>query len=183
MFVDDEFPPRKESIYNDWNVIDKTRLDYYSRLVWMRTSELDFNQGIQNENITPNDVVQGTIGNCYFLSALSSLAQYPQRVMSLFVNLEYQKVGMYIIRFYVNGEAKNIVIDDYIPVDPSTNKPAFTKSKNRKLWPVIFEKAWAKILGGYENSSAGFCLEAISFLTGAPCCYFNHTDNKEKILK
>ena len=77
MFVDEEFPPRKSSIYNDWNVIDKKRLDYYSGLTWMRTSELNFHLGLQNENITPNDVRQGTIGNCYFLSAISSLAQYP----------------------------------------------------------------------------------------------------------
>lgn len=86
----------------------------------MRTSELNFHLGLQNENITPNDVRQGTIGNCYFLSAISSLAQYPQRVMNLFVNLEYTKIGMYIIRLYVNGEAKNIVVDDFVPVDPYT---------------------------------------------------------------
>ena len=40
--------------------------------------------------------------------------------MNLFVNLEYTKIGMYIIRLYVNGEAKNIVVDDFVPVDPYT---------------------------------------------------------------
>lgn len=99
--------------------------------------------------------------------------------MSLFVNLEYTKVGMYILRLYVNGEPKNIVVDDFIPCDPVTNLPAFSRSKDGKIWPVILEKAWAKIHGGYENSSSGHSLVAFSFLTGAPCLYYDHVTEKD----
>lgn len=57
MFVDEDFPPKQASIFNDWNTVDSNRLQYYKRLVWKRTSELQFVQGIQNERINPNDVI------------------------------------------------------------------------------------------------------------------------------
>jgi calpain-15 len=86
---------------------------------------------------------------------------------------------MYIIRLCVNGEFQNIVVDDFIPYDPYTKQPAFTKSASNKIWPVILEKAWAKIHGGYENSSSGHSLIAFSFLTGAPCLYYDHEHEKQ----
>ncbi|CDW75384.1 calpain family cysteine protease containing protein [Stylonychia lemnae] len=180
MYFDKDFQPNQQSIFNLGNAVDQNRIRYYKTLIWKRTSDLSYSHDIRNELIEPGDVIQGTIGNCYFLSALSSLAQYPQRVLSLFVNLDYAKVGMFIIRLCVNGEFQNVVVDDFIPFDPHSNQPAFTKSRNNKLWPVILEKAWAKIHGGYENSSSGHSVVSFSFLTGAPCSYIQH-DDQEKL--
>ncbi len=35
--------------------------------------------------ITPDDIIQGTLGDCYFLSSLSSLSDVPERIMDLFI--------------------------------------------------------------------------------------------------
>lgn len=41
---------------------------------------------IFDKDIKPNDVVQGALGNCYFLSVLSALAEKPDRIKKLFVD-------------------------------------------------------------------------------------------------
>ena len=65
-------------------------------------------------------------------------------------------------------------MDDYIPFDPHRKVPAFTNSQGNKMWPIILEKVWAKIHGSYEYCNSGHSLLAFSFLTGAPCLYYDH---------
>ena len=41
---------------------------------------------IFDEKIEPADIAQGALGDCYFLSVLSVLAEYPDRVKKLFIS-------------------------------------------------------------------------------------------------
>ncbi len=41
------------------------------------------------DNIHPNDIKQGQLGDCYFLSAVSALAEFPHRVRDLFITKEF----------------------------------------------------------------------------------------------
>ena len=47
------------------------------------------------------------------------------------------------------GVLKEVIVDDYIPVnqqgDPLFAKPA----ANREIWVMILEKCWAKLHGSY----------------------------------
>jgi hypothetical protein len=53
--------------------------------VWKRASEfLDKGFKIFDGEPKPDDVSQGGLGNCYFLSALASLAEYPNLIRRLF---------------------------------------------------------------------------------------------------
>eukprot|EP00347_Sterkiella_histriomuscorum_P020362 403338099 len=173
LFTDPQFPADLSSLFNERNELKEDSQIYMLSLTWKRASEVLGNIGIENENIQPNDIKQGSIGNCYFLSALSSLAQYPERVLNMFENLQEQKIGKYTIRFYIQGEPKLITIDDFIPVR-SDNLPAFCHSQRNKVWPIILEKAWAKLHNGYQNSGAGHTDVALSYLTGAPCKYVDN---------
>lgn len=38
--------------------------------------------------IDPNDINQGDLGDCYYLSAVSALAEFPERVEKCFVTKE-----------------------------------------------------------------------------------------------
>jgi len=46
-----------------------------------------------------------------------------------------------------------VVIDDHIPT--SYDQPAFSKSKSGDLWPILLEKAWAKLFGSYGACISG----------------------------
>ena len=53
---------------------------------WKRPSEVfgDGNFSLYDK-IEPNDIKQGECGDCYFLSSLSSLAEIPNRIKSIFL--------------------------------------------------------------------------------------------------
>lgn len=65
----------------------------------------------KDEDISPNDIKQGLLGDCYLLSALSALAEWPQRIRSLFVTQEPNEAGVYIVRIYLNGSLVEIAVD------------------------------------------------------------------------
>lgn len=39
------------------------------------------------DNIQPSDILQGIIGDCYFLSAMAALAEQDYRIKSIFPSL------------------------------------------------------------------------------------------------
>lgn len=110
--------------------------------------------------------MQGLLGDCYFLSCLSVLAEKPERIKKLFVDSRPSKFGLYAVKFFKNGEEREIVIDDYIPC--YRGEPAFSKSNGDELWVILLEKAWAKVHGSYERIEAGFAENVLRDLTGAP---------------
>lgn len=65
-----------------------------------------------------------------------------------------------------NGEAKEVVIDDYFPCQ--FGEPCFSKANGNELWVLILEKVWAKLHGSYERIEAGFAHNVMTDLTGAP---------------
>jgi hypothetical protein len=119
------------------------------------------------------------LGNCYFLSALASLAEYPERIKKLFLTKETNKAGVYAMKLYINGLTPTIVVDDFIPFHNESLKPAFSKARGPELWVMLLEKAWAKINGSYENTIAGSTSEAFRVLTGAPVDYYDHDEHND----
>ena len=62
------------------------RLKNWETYTWKRASEVygENNFSIFRE-ITPTDIKQGDCGDCYYLSSISSLAEFPQRVKDIFL--------------------------------------------------------------------------------------------------
>lgn len=60
------------------------------------------------------------------LAAVSSMAQYPDRIESLFVYAD-TNIGFYVLKLYKDGIPQFIVVDDLIPCDVNSNAPIFTK--------------------------------------------------------
>ena len=62
---------------------------------------------------TPSTIVQGAIGDCYFIAAVSLLAgqQAGSTIRSLFVDTETSAQGVYTCRFFHNGAWKVVIVD------------------------------------------------------------------------
>lgn len=115
---------------------------------------------------SPSDVLQGALGDCYFLSALSVLGE--DRTKEIFISKEEEdfKVGAVLLKFKVNDEDFFVIIDTMFPVN-SDGKWAFASSEQSdELWPTILEKAYAKLYGSYEAIIGGRVHYALSDLTG-----------------
>ncbi len=88
-------------------------------------------------SIHPCDVFQGSIGNGYFLSAISALLEKDYRIKNVFPNLKLNRHGVYMARILYQGIIREVIVDDYVPVnlqgDPLFAKPA----AGRQIWIMI----------------------------------------------
>jgi hypothetical protein len=102
-FTDPEFPPNRSSLCRDWSLCVASST--WSKLVWRRASEFCGSDTpyLFYDGIDPGDVAQGILGDCYFLSALSVLAEHPDRIRKLFITQEGNYEGMYQVTWFQNG--------------------------------------------------------------------------------
>jgi len=159
IFIDPEFRPS----------VAFKGLQNRNRLGWTRAGSLRGRWSvIGSKGISSSDIAQGELGNCWFLSALSVLAERPKLLQGLFVTKELNRIGCYQIMFFSNGEWKSITIDDSLPIH-SYGGLAFSKARGSQLWVPFIEKAYAKLYGSYQAIEGGHMYDALSDLTGVPC--------------
>ena len=142
----------------------------------------------QDPAILTEDVVQGEIGDCYFLSVLSSFAENPNRIKNFFPSLQISPNGIFEARVYLHGEPVNIAVDDYFPCrekEDGSFVPAFTgiNRSTNNIWPMILEKIWAKVNFTYENIIAGVPSDAFEFLCPCPIDDYFHNITGEHIFE
>jgi len=116
------------------------------------------------DGFNPNDIHQGELGDCWFLSAIACLSARDKLVDKLFTYHDAAK-GLYVVRFYKNGVYQDVTIDDYFPVKYS--QCAFASSgKKTEAWVQALEKAYAKLHGSYDSIEGGFVNDALVDMTG-----------------
>ena len=206
-FKDDLFPPDNTSLYSTKSTISSIKIpnlptflqkdtkkflsqlslrnkDRYS---WKRLSEIynikDLNI-ITNSRILSDDVKQGELGDCYFLSILSTLGENPERIKKLFPKSKISDKGIYECDVYIHGQQIPIVIDDYFPVienESQKTEIAFAgiNQSSKSIWPMLLEKVWAKCNLSYEDIINGNSADAFEFLCPAPFdTYFHNSETK-----
>jgi len=146
-----------------------------------------------DDGVASDDCVQGTLGDCWFISAMSVLATRDELIIGgrrgmdydpdMIVDKEiaslldngvyppifhrFRSVGLYVIRFFKNFNWIYVIIDQRIPVDRKTKKPVFGHCRElHEMWVPLIEKAYAKLHGCYENLMSGYVDEGIQELTG-----------------
>ena len=125
--------------------------------------------------ISPQDVEQHALGDCYFLSSLSAIAENPHRLKRIFLNHELQPNGCYGVALCAMGVWEEIIIDDMFPCT-KWKSPCFSENKEDEIWVLLAEKAFAKLSGGYANLISGLDTEALYMLTGAPTTIFRFAE-------
>lgn len=120
------------------------------------------------DNIEPADIAQGQLGDCWLLAALATLSERPELIQNAFATLSFNPRGKYIIRLYDSQTKsfKRFAIDDYIPCNSTTGKPIYTNLLSNEMWPLLLEKAFAKMHGGYGKLNGGLPLDAMKAITG-----------------
>lgn len=126
----------------------------FGQIGWARPKEyLGDDQQFQlyKGQIEPNDILQGQLGDCYFLSSLSVLAERPILIKRLFENQEANLHGFYCLWLCINGEWQYIYLDDQIPCKQTEDgfKTVFSRAHDSELWVLLMEKAYAKCYGSY----------------------------------
>lgn len=182
-WTDTEFPPDALSLFGaEPRHRDSTAAEQANELdaehtrwrdfVWRRASDIMAGNGNDRfslfEGIGPEDILQGVLGDCYFLGALACLALHPERIRRLFVTKAITSSGRYELQLYKGGQPIHIVVDDFFPCTGVSGGFSFARCNGSELWVQLLEKAWAKLHGCYQNIESGNVGQALQDLTGAP---------------
>jgi calpain-15 len=103
------------------------------------------------------------------------MAEDQSRIINLFASQKKNTYGIFGVNLYVNGEFKEVVVDDRFPFDetPEIDTWAFAKaSSDCEVYVMVLEKAIAKVFGSYEAIEAGKPHQAFMLLTGFPSDIF-----------
>lgn len=178
-FVDDKFKPIIESLcpydeskqafilppdaYED-DVID------WETFEWSKFEDIfkTTNYQVFLDKIEEGDIIQGGLGDCYFLSAIAALTKFPELIKKLFLFQERSSEGCYGVNYRVNGEWKCILVDESIPSTGGYRPDfVFSATNDKELWVVLLEKAWAKLCGNYIRSVGGLPSEVFDCVTNS----------------
>merc|ERR1712110_935361 len=120
--------------------------------------------------IRTSDIRQGKLGDSWYLSVLTSLADKPKRVKKLFENNSYPASGAFKVNFFDKAEKVSVVVDDLLPMKSTDDMTAMGSlvSEDRAWWVAIAEKAYAKFNTNYANIDGGSIAQAMRDLTGMP---------------
>ena len=85
--------------------------------------------------------------------------------------------GLYQVRLCLNGKIHDVRIDDYFPCK-FNGRSVYIGTHGDDLWPMLIEKAYAKVYSNYDALRAGLCHEALSDLSGAPVFHWDLEDER-----
>ncbi|CAG5115737.1 unnamed protein product, partial [Candidula unifasciata] len=133
--------------------------------------EISENPVFADEGTTYNDVDQGDLGNCWFLSSVCCLAVSPHkdllsRVIPSGQGFGPEYTGKFSFRFWQYGVWQEVVVDDRLPTYDGKLIYGKNREKEHEYWVPLVEKAYAKLYGNYNVLDGGRIHTALVDLTG-----------------
>ena len=154
---------------------------------WLRVKDtFTFEKGYSlwgEHGISPEDIRQGDVGDCWFIAAASAMAERSERLERVFINQDDQHTGgidmkgIYGLQFYALLMPVTITIDDYLPFENDAGKTIYAGvGRDKSVWGPLMEKAFAKFHGSYEAIASGTPEKALNTLAGSPNIDFMHAE-------
>jgi hypothetical protein len=134
--------------------------------------------GVSRSSLSAGDVRQGALGDCYLLSATACLAQAQPAVAATLIDAAFEDEGVYGVVLCVAGRWRMVYVDAFFPccLHHDTHGgggggggwlPCYAgTSACGEVWPMVVEKAFAKLLGCYEALNVGNLADSLSYMTG-----------------
>lgn len=106
-------------------------------------------------------IVQDVVTDCSFVASLCVSAAYElkhkkQLITSCIYPQDhtgrplYNPSGKYMIRLTYNGIQRKVIVDDFLPVSKNGGLMCTFSTNGDEIWPSIIEKAYMKMMGGYD---------------------------------
>jgi hypothetical protein len=115
-----------------------------------------FSGSLFQNGINIEDIKQGQVGDCYYLSTLASIAQEkPSFIQEMFTD---NGDGTFTVRFYNNSVADYVTVDRFLASDSNSrlvyaSAGASATNTANELWVALAEKAYAQLAeSGWSRS-------------------------------
>ena len=140
-------------------------LDIAEDKIEFKSLEDVFGKFAFEDEIHSEKTEQGQLGDCYFIETLQSFSQFGKIIIN---RIRRIKEKLYEIIFIIDGIETKVIITDTMPFRKNTNILYFSTPIEIKeeFYLCLFEKAFAKICGGYSNIVGGGGAEIKKILVG-----------------
>ena len=136
--------------------------------------------GEHESGVDADDIAQGQLGDCYFLSPLAAAARInPGRVRRLIrgpVDTWADGTRVYEVDLYeghwIGSPSKRTfrVTDRFVTTAGGGSRyaqPGDVAAGGGEIWVMLIEKAWAGMRGGYDQAHSGLMEHGITAVTGS----------------
>ena len=179
-FADAQFPPNDKTIGD--TVLQNNIPGVTVR--WDRMGEKP-KTVIFEDGIDASDIRQGGLGDCYFLSSIAVLGNRQTRDKFVFIDGEdeWRQCGACCLKFYNGGKEQFVIVDDHLPLYESGDFIFTSTPSGTEMWPMLIEKAFAKLYGSYSVIEGGLVDVCLSELTnGIPETFYTERETNTAAL-
>jgi hypothetical protein len=146
-------------------------VDEWTEDSWARPGRgeglLDDQQICMFDEIHPCDLHQGALGDCWLISAIAALAEFPDLVQNVFSTKMIDPEGRYSLNLYDFAQQSMVQIEIDDRLATSWGKCKYVSSTPEgEIWPCLLEKGMAAINGGYPNLDGYWAVYALAQMTG-----------------
>ncbi|CAG0915683.1 unnamed protein product [Notodromas monacha] len=155
--------------------LSKKQKSVFSR--WARIEELSPEPKMVDGDVDCLSIRQTVVSDCSFVASLAVGALYEikfpgKRIITgtLFPQNSkgqpvYNPCGKYMVKLHINGISRKVIVDDFLPVSARGDLLCSYSSNKNEFWISILEKAYMKVMGGYDFPGSNSSID-LGALTG-----------------